>query len=156
MDIPGGYSCSFVPFLAPATDRCRRLSSARSSRVCADIAGPTESRRSVGTLAGTRRIGTQTATLVTLWSNWATELGRLNGVCSSTEGHDALQDLRGIFAFVKVDREEHIVRREAQGRDLACAKKVRDILHLHERHRRLLVFETRRNGQVDQSDITSL
>lgn len=65
-------------------------------------------------------------------------------VCSMrrpTECAETLNDLRGIFPLVEVDGEEAVVGGEVQRRGLACSEEMRDILHLHEWHVRLLELD---------------
>lgn len=62
---------------------------------------------------------------------------------SSTERAKTLEDLSGIFLFVEIDRQEGIVLVQVEGGRLTGAKKMADVFHLHEWHRRLLELDAR-------------
>jgi len=57
--------------------------------------------------------------------------------------------LCGILGFVKINGKEDIVRRKTQRRRLASTEEEGNILHLHKGHRRLLVFDARKDREVD-------
>lgn len=56
----------------------------------------------------------------------------------STEGAETLEDLGGVFRLEEVDGKEAVVRGHVQRGQFASPEEVRDVLHLYERHRRLL------------------
>ena len=70
------------------------------------------------------------------------------------ESAEALKYLGGVFSLVEVNGEEHIVIWQIQGRRLAGAEEVGDILHLDKGHSGFLELDARRtNGKIDESVI---
>lgn len=59
-------------------------------------------------------------------------------MCGARERGKTLYDLCGILLVKQIDGEKAVVRREGYWRAGDEVEKVRDILHLHERHLRRL------------------
>ena len=164
MNVPRRRSSAMIRLLTPAThisrrrprpiSRARRIRTTRQCRAQRSrsrrqrrriayrtrTAQPSTPAKAAATRCKpivTRARGTYPATTA-FRSDGASEFVGVQLVCYTAECAQALQDLRGILAFVEIDGEETVVRGHVQWRGFAGAQEVRYILHLHEGHVRAL------------------